>query len=101
MLSDNYGSKFTATAVRTWLFRMDVGTLYSESSSPRENGVIERRNAALRIAEGGVLQVAARGSGADRKMAHRTQLLPAAQCAWLPTTGFLDIGAFVLGTAYL
>lgn len=45
--SDN-GSEFTATAVRTWLHRVGVRTLYIEPGSPRENGYIESFNGKLR-----------------------------------------------------
>jgi transposase InsO family protein len=45
--SDN-GSEFTATAVRTWLARVGVRTLYIEPGSPWENGYIESFNGKLR-----------------------------------------------------
>ena len=45
--SDN-GSEFTATAVRTWLKKMDVKTLYIEPGSPWENGYIESFNGKFR-----------------------------------------------------
>jgi putative transposase len=45
--SDN-GSEFTATAVRTWLKKLDVKTLYIEPGSPWENGYIESFNGKLR-----------------------------------------------------
>ena len=45
--SDN-GSEFTAEAVRTWLKRLGVGTLYIEPGSPWENGYIESFNGKLR-----------------------------------------------------
>jgi putative transposase len=38
--SDN-GSEFTALAVREWLERLEVKTLYIEPGSPWENGYIE------------------------------------------------------------
>jgi len=38
--SDN-GSEFTATAVRDWLGRVGVKTLYIEPGSPWENGYVE------------------------------------------------------------
>jgi transposase InsO family protein len=38
--SDN-GSEFTATAVRGWLGRLDVKTLFIEPGSPWENGYVE------------------------------------------------------------
>ena len=45
--SDN-GSEFTATAVRTWLHKVGVSTLYIEPGSPWENGYIESFNGKLR-----------------------------------------------------
>ena len=45
--SDN-GSEFTAEAVRIWLKRLGVGTLYIEPGSPWENGYIESFNGKLR-----------------------------------------------------
>jgi transposase InsO family protein len=45
--SDN-GGEFTATAVRGWLDRLDVTTLYIEPGSPWENGYIESFNGKLR-----------------------------------------------------
>ncbi len=43
-----YGGEFTATAVREWLDRIDVTTLYIEPGSPWENGYIESFNGKLR-----------------------------------------------------
>jgi transposase InsO family protein len=45
--SDN-GSEFTAQAVRDWLARVGVKTLYIEPGSPWENGYIESFNGKLR-----------------------------------------------------
>ena len=45
--SDN-GSEFTAKAVRGWLARVGVKTLYIEPGSPWENGYIESFNGKLR-----------------------------------------------------
>jgi putative transposase len=45
--SDN-GSEFTAEAVRGWLARLDVRTLYIEPGSPWENGYVESFNGKLR-----------------------------------------------------
>ena len=45
--SDN-GSEFTATAVRKWLARMGVKTLFIEPGSPWENGYIESFNGKMR-----------------------------------------------------
>lgn len=44
--SDN-GSEFTAKAVRKWLARVGVKTLYIEPGSPWENGYIESFNGKL------------------------------------------------------
>jgi transposase InsO family protein len=45
--SDN-GSEFTATAVREWLGRVGVETLFIEPGSPWENGYVESFNGKLR-----------------------------------------------------
>ena len=45
--SDN-GSEFTCTAVRSWLAKVGVGTLFIEPGSPWENGYIESFNGKLR-----------------------------------------------------
>ena len=45
--SDN-GPEFTATAVREWLAKVGVKTLYIEPASPWENGYIESFNGKLR-----------------------------------------------------
>ena len=45
--SDN-GSEFTAAAIRGWLERLGVKTLYIEPGSPWENGYIESFNGKLR-----------------------------------------------------
>jgi putative transposase len=45
--SDN-GPEFTAKAIRQWLGRMDVKTLFIEPGSPWENGYIESFNGKLR-----------------------------------------------------
>jgi transposase InsO family protein len=45
--SDN-GSEFTAQAVREWLEKLDVKTLFIEPGSPWENGYIESFNGKLR-----------------------------------------------------
>ena len=45
--SDN-GSEFTAKAVRRWLGRIGVQTLYIEPGSPWENGYNESFNSKLR-----------------------------------------------------
>ena len=45
--SDN-GSEFTTQAVRDWLGRLDVKTLFIEPGSPWENGYIESFNGRLR-----------------------------------------------------
>jgi len=45
--SDN-GSEFTAEALRAWLKRLGVGTLFIEPGSPWENGYIESFNGRLR-----------------------------------------------------
>ena len=45
--SDN-GPEFTATAVRAWLSKVGVKTLFIEPGSPWENGYVESLNGKLR-----------------------------------------------------
>lgn len=45
--SDN-GSEFTATKLREWLARVNVGTAYIEPGSPWENGYCESFNSKMR-----------------------------------------------------
>jgi transposase InsO family protein len=45
--SDN-GPEFTAKAIRSWLNRLGVKTLYIEPGSPWENGYVESFNGRLR-----------------------------------------------------
>jgi transposase InsO family protein len=45
--SDN-GPEFTAKAIRTWLSRIGIKTLFIEKGSPWENGYIESFNGKLR-----------------------------------------------------
>ena len=45
--SDN-GPEFTAAAVREWLKRLGIGTLFIEPGSPWENGYVESFNGKLR-----------------------------------------------------
>jgi transposase InsO family protein len=45
--SDN-GSEFTAKAVRAWIGKVGVKTLYIEPGSPWENGYVESLNGKLR-----------------------------------------------------
>ena len=47
LCSDN-GLEFTSKAIRAWLNRIDVKTLYIEPGSPWENGYIESFNGKLR-----------------------------------------------------
>jgi len=47
-IRSDYGSEFTAKAVRRWLGRLGVTTLFIEPGSPWENGYIESFNGKLR-----------------------------------------------------
>ena len=60
--SDN-GSEFTAHAVRDWLGRIGVKTLYIEPGSPWENGYNESFNSKLRDVNGGGIMLHARRPG--------------------------------------
>ena len=43
-----YGAEFTAKAVRDWISRLGVGTLFIEPGSPWENGYVESFNGKFR-----------------------------------------------------
>jgi putative transposase len=47
-IRSDHGPEFTAAAVREWLGRVGVGTLFIEPGSPWENGYIESFNGKLR-----------------------------------------------------
>jgi putative transposase len=85
--SDN-GPELTASAVREWLARVGVTTLFIEPGSPWENGYIESFNGRLRdelldreifytVAEAQVLT----------EWWRQEYKRPAAQCPRLPTAG--------------
>jgi len=78
--SDN-GPEFTARAVREWLGRIDVKTLFIEPGSPWENGYNESFNG--RAAQSGDLLHAEGGTGAHRGMETTLQPAQAAQCTGL------------------
>ena len=89
--SDN-GAEFTATAVREWLARVGVKTLYIEPGSPwgeRLQRVIQRQ-APGRAAQRRNLLLAQGGPGADRAMAAALQHGQTTQCAGLQTPGASD-----------
>ena len=89
--SDN-GAEFTATAVREWLARVGVKTLYIEPGSPwgeRLQRVIQRQ-APGRAAQRRNLPLAQGGPGADRAMAAALQHGQTTQCAGLQTPGASD-----------
>jgi len=82
--SDN-GSEFTATAVRDWLGKVGVKTLYIEPGSPWENGCVESLNqTARRAAEWRDLLHGGGGTGADRAVARALQPCAPAQRARVP-----------------
>ena len=90
--SDN-GPEFTATAVRTWLGKVGVKTLFIEPGSPWENGPLSKqvgepeRQASGRAARPGGLRDTAGGPCADRTVAGALQHGEAALVAGLPAAG--------------
>jgi hypothetical protein len=54
-IRSDYGSEFTAQAVRDWLERVGVDTLFITPGSPWENGYIESFNGKLRDGEAKIL----------------------------------------------
>jgi transposase InsO family protein len=47
-IRSDHGPEFTAVAVRDWLSRLGIGTLFIEPGSPWENGYVESFNGKLR-----------------------------------------------------
>ena len=102
------GPEFTAKAVREWLGRVGVKTLFIEPGSPWENGYIESFNGKLsrRAAGRRGVRHAAGGEGADRAVAVRYNTVrphsslgyrppaPEAIVPWTPA-----LGASLLGPA--
>ena len=91
--SDN-GPEFCAQAVRNWLGRVGVKTLFIEPGSPWENGYNEsfnlpaagRRQAAGRAAEPGDLLHPPGGEGAGGAVAADLQQGSASQCSRVPSS---------------
>ena len=76
--SDN-GSEFAAHAVRDWLGRIGVKTLFIEPGSPWENGYVESFNGKLRdeLLNGEIFYTL-KVRGPDRGMAEEVKLRAAA-----------------------
>ena len=85
--SDN-GPEFAAKAVRRWLGRVGVQTLFIEPGSPWENGYIESFNGKLRDECLNLerFDTLLRGPGPDRALAPGVQPPPPPQLAWLPAS---------------
>lgn len=86
--SDN-GAEFSAIAVRDWLRRVGVKTLYIEPGSPWENGYCERLQwqASRRIAQRRNLLHTGGDENPDRELAATLQHDQAAQLTRLCTAG--------------
>jgi transposase InsO family protein len=87
--SDN-GAEFTANAVRAWLGRIGVKTLYIEPGSPWENGYNESFNGKLRdelLNERRNLLHTEGGTGAHRALETPLQHCQTTQLSGLQTTG--------------
>ena len=86
--SDN-GPEFTAKAVREWLGKVGVTTLYIEPGSPWENGYVESFNGKLRdeLLDCEVFDTLPGGQGADRAVAGALQHGAAAQLAGVSAAG--------------
>ena len=84
--SDN-GPEFAAKAVRQWLGKLGVKTLFIEPGSPWENGYCDKLElqAQGRTAQRRDLHDALRSPGADRELAAALQRCQAALLARLPT----------------
>ncbi len=86
--SDN-GPEFIATAVRKWLGRIGVTTLYITPASPWKNGYNESFNRSLRdeLLNGEIFYSLAEANVADRRMATALQHDPSAQQPQLSPAG--------------
>ena len=84
--SDN-GPEFTAEAVRSWLKRVGVRTLFIEPGSPWENGYVESFNGKLRdeLLNREIFYTVTEAKVLIERLASRVQHGPTAQLAGLPT----------------
>ena len=101
--SDN-GPEFIAHAIRTWLARVGVETLYIEPGSPWENGYAESFHSRLRdefLATGGVREPG-RGEEAHRGLEGRLQPPSAARLAGVRRPGRVrrPLGCFRSGVGF-
>ena len=80
------GPEFTSRAVREWLERIGVKTLFIEPGSPWENGYVESFNGKLRdeLLNGEIFYTLQRGSNHHRTMAETLQHHQRTQCFGLP-----------------
>jgi putative transposase len=86
--SDN-GPEFTAKAIRDWLPRVGVKTLFIQPGSPWENGYNESFNGKLRdeLLNGEIFYSLEGGRDTYRTMAKGVQHDPTAQFTRIPATG--------------
>ena len=86
--SDN-GAEFTAKAVREWLHRLDVQTLFIEPGSPWENGYNESFNGKLRdeLLNGEIFYTLKEAKVLIEQWRHPLQHRQATQLAGLPSVG--------------
>ena len=84
--SDN-GPELAARAVRLWLGRVGVKTLFIEPGSPWENGYCESFNSKLRdeLLNSEIFTTLSRSPGADRELAPPLQRRQAPLVARIPT----------------
>ena len=86
--SDN-GSEFTAAAVRKWLARMGVKTLFIEPGSPWENGYVESFNGKMRdeLLDREAFSTLMEAKVLIEQWRREYNTIPASQCQGLQTAG--------------
>ena len=91
--SDN-GPEFCAQALREWLGRIGVKTLYIQPGSPWENGYNESFNGKLRdeLLDREIFYNLAGSEGVNRAVEATLQQGSTSQCSWLSSTGAGDHG---------
>ena len=91
--SDN-GPEFCAQALREWLGRIGVKTLYIQPGSPWENGYNESFNGKLRdeLLDREIFYTLQGSEGVNRAVEATLQQGSTSQCSWLSSTGAGDHG---------
>ena len=88
-LRSDHGPEFCAQALREWLGRIGVKTLYIQPGSPWENGYNESFNGKLRdeLLDREIFLHLAGSEGVNRAVEATLQQGSTSQCSWLSSTG--------------